>query len=134
MNFCAAVTAATAGNVVVSLLAFLAGRLGLLRSVRGKRAASALERCDATFARNSDRAVFVARLIPLARTFVALPAGHAKAPLGRFVVLTTAGCFLCAVAFVAAGVAAGESWEAVGTITGRGLLSGRWSLCLWWSP
>ena len=66
--------------------------------------------------RHSARAVFIARLLPLARTFVSLPAGARRVRLVPFIVLTTIGCALWAAAFVLVGVIAGDAWAAVGTI------------------
>jgi membrane protein DedA with SNARE-associated domain len=56
--------------------------------------ASELARCDGLFERHGARAVFIARLLPLARTFVSLPAGARRTPLLPFIALTTAGCAL----------------------------------------
>jgi membrane protein DedA with SNARE-associated domain len=121
LDFWVAVAAATAGNLVGSLIAYSAGRAGLLRQLKGSRARRALARCERLLGARPERAVFVARLLPLARTFVSLPAGHARVPLGRFVVLTTAGCALWSGAFVAAGAAAGTSWAALSGVLGRAL-------------
>ena len=65
--------------------------------------AGAGTRWEALLDRHGTRAVFVARLLPLARTFVSLPAGARRVALGRFLVLTAAGCALWAVAFVLLG-------------------------------
>lgn len=72
--------------------------------------------------RQGTRAVFSARLLPLARTFVSLPAGARRVPLGPFVVLTTIGCALWAVAFVLTGLLVGAAWGAVSSVLGRALL------------
>ena len=120
MPFWAAVAAGTLGNLVGSLILYGIGRAGADRHPGG-RAGRALARCDALLARRGERAVFVARLLPLARSFVSLPAGRARVPLGRFVAFTVAGCAVWSTAFVAAGAAAGDGWRAldhaVGTIT-----------------
>lgn len=121
MPFWAAVLAATAGNLVGSLIAYGVGRLGSRRSL-GPRAARAFASCDRLFARHGERAVFLARLMPLARTFVSLPAGHARVPLGRFAAMTTAGCALWAAAFVLLGALAGAGWESVAGPLGTVLL------------
>ena len=73
--------------------------------------------------RHGARAVFIARLLPLARTFVSLPAGARRVRLVPFIVLTTIGCALWAAAFVLVGVIAGDAWAAVGTILGSVLLA-----------
>ena len=45
------------------------------------------------------------------RTFISLPAGVARMPLGRFSVLTFAGCLPWCLLLVAIGNAAGANWE-----------------------
>jgi membrane protein DedA with SNARE-associated domain len=65
----------------------------------------------------------VARLLPVARTFVSLPAGARRVPLGRFIVLTGVGSALWAIGFVLAGVLAGSAWSAVSSAFGRAVLA-----------
>lgn len=120
MSFPLAVLAATAGNLVGSLVAYgvgATGALGRLPLVRG-----VLGRWESLLERNGTRAVFTARLLPLARTFVSLPAGARRVPLGPFIALTVAGCALWAVGFVTAGALAAGAWAAVSSIVGRALL------------
>ena len=62
------------------------------------------------------RAVFIARLLPLARTFVSLPAGARRLPLGRFILLTTLGCGIWALVFVLIGLVSGAAWGAVSSV------------------
>jgi membrane protein DedA with SNARE-associated domain len=120
MSFPLAVLAATAGNVVGSLLAYALGASRLLTRVPGARVV--LGRWEGLFERYGTRAVFVARLLPLARTFVSLPAGARRVPLPTFVVLTTIGCALWAAAFVLVGLLAGAAWTEVSSLVGRVLL------------
>jgi len=122
MSFPLAVLAATAGNLVGSLLAYGLGASSLLAGVPG--AGGLLTRSEAILERHGPHAVFTARLLPLARTFVSLPAGAHHVPLGRFVALTTAGCALWALAFVLVGMVAGDAWAAVSGALGRVLLVG----------
>lgn len=121
MPFWAAVLAATAGNLVGSLIAYGVGRLGREREL-GPRATRALSSCRRLFERHGDRAVFVARLLPLARTFVSLPAGFARVGLGRFVAMTIAGCAIWAAGFVALGMLAGAGWASLAGTLGTILL------------
>ena len=117
-GFPAAGAAATAGNLVGSLIAYWAGRRGLLRKLpRGGGAVVA--RCERLFGRWGDGTVLVARLLPLARTFVSLPAGHLRVGLGRFIVLTIAGCAIWSIAFVLVGALAGAAWRSVAGIAGQ---------------
>jgi membrane protein DedA with SNARE-associated domain len=118
LSFPAAVTAATAGNLAGSLIAYWLGRRGALAKLPG-RSAGAVARCEELFARRGDRTVFIARLLPLARSFVSLPAGHFGVSLWRFVVLTIAGCAIWSAAFVLAGSLAGSGWQVLATSIGR---------------
>jgi membrane protein DedA with SNARE-associated domain len=83
MSLPLAVLAATAGNLVGSLLAYGLGASRLIERVPVAR--SAPRRWDGLLARHGTRAVFLARLLPLARTFVSLPAGARRIRLGTFV-------------------------------------------------
>jgi membrane protein DedA with SNARE-associated domain len=121
-SFPVAVAAATAGNLIGSAIAYWVGRSGVLTKLPGGGGV-ALERCDRLFARHGEAAVFIARLLPLARTFVSLPAGHARVPLRRFLPLTAAGCAIWCAAFVLAGDLAGAGWQAVAGVAGRVLLA-----------
>jgi membrane protein DedA with SNARE-associated domain len=103
LSWWAAVLAATAGNLAGSLALYALGRRHAPRPPRAGRTARALERCDTLFARHGAAAVFLARLMPLARSFVSWPAGRASVPLPRFLALTTAGCAIWAAIFVTAG-------------------------------
>jgi membrane protein DedA with SNARE-associated domain len=120
MSFPLAVLAATAGNLLGSLLAYALGASRVLAGVPGARVV--LERWEGLFERHGTRAVLVARLLPLARTFVSLPAGARRVPLATFVVLTTVGCALWAATFVLAGLLAGDAWSGVSSVVGRVLL------------
>jgi membrane protein DedA with SNARE-associated domain len=122
MSLWMAVAAATAGNVLGSLIAYGVGGTGLLGRVPG--AGRVLARCERTLGRHELRAVFVARLMPLARTFVSLPAGARRVPLVPFVALTAAGCALWAVIFVLVGEVSGTAWSAVGSVLGQVTIGG----------
>lgn len=117
-GFPVAVAAATAGNLTGSLFAYWLGRCGVLAKLQG-RGGVAVARCEQLFSRHGLSTVFVARLLPLARTFVSLPAGHVRVPLMRFIVMTAAGCAIWSAAFVLIGALAGASWGEVATTEGR---------------
>jgi membrane protein DedA with SNARE-associated domain len=120
MSFALAVLAATAGNLLGSLIAYALGASGLLSRVPGGR--FVLGPAERLLDRRGLRAVFVARLLPLARTFVSLPAGARRLPMVPFILLTTAGCALWALLFVAVGVVSGSAWSAVSSLLGKVLL------------
>ena len=122
MSLPLAVLAATAGNLVGSLLAYAVGASGLLARLPVAR--SAVRRWEGLIERHGTRAVFIARLLPLARTFVSLPAGVRRVPLVPFIALTTLGYALWAVGFVLLGALAGSAWTTVDSLLGRVLLVG----------
>jgi membrane protein DedA with SNARE-associated domain len=117
-----AVLAATAGNLVGSLTAYGIGRAGSGRSL-GPRATRALAGCNRLFARYGIRAVFLARLMPLARTFISLPAGFSRVSLGPFTAMTIAGCAIWATAFALLGALVGEGWSQLSGTVGWLLLA-----------
>jgi membrane protein DedA with SNARE-associated domain len=117
MSFPLAVLAATAGNLAGSLLAYGLGASHALERLPFAR--TVLDRWEGLLERHGTRAVFIARLLPLARTFVSLPAGARGVRLMPFVALTTAGCAIWAAGFVLAGLLAANAWAAIGSLVGR---------------
>ena len=69
-----------------------------------------LELADRWFARYGDWAVFFARLLPVVRTFIALPAGIARMNFLRFNVYTFLGSLPWCLALAYAGLKLGERW------------------------
>jgi membrane protein DedA with SNARE-associated domain len=69
-----------------------------------------LELADRWFARYGDWAVFFARLLPVVRTFIALPAGIARMNFLRFNIYTFLGSFPWCLALAYAGLRLGEHW------------------------
>lgn len=118
-SFPIAVAAATAGNLIGSTIAYWLGREGALERLP-RNGGFAVRRCERLLARHGESTVFLARLLPLARTFVSLPAGHARIPFGRFVALTSAGCGIWSAAFVLAGDLAAAGSGQLASIIGRG--------------
>jgi len=108
-GFALAVAAATMGNLIGSLIAYEAGRRGAVRLL----GQAIRRRCERLFSRHGRGAVFVARLMPLARSFVSLPAGHAGVPLPSFIGMTLAGCAIWSAGFVLAGELSGAAWRSV---------------------
>jgi membrane protein DedA with SNARE-associated domain len=70
-----------------------------------------LHRAEAWFDRFGDWAVAVGRVTPVVRSFIAIPAGVFRMPLGRYTLLTIPGSVIWAFAFAGAGWAAGSQWE-----------------------
>lgn len=70
-----------------------------------------LDMADRFFQRFGSGAVFVGRLLPVIRTFIALPAGIARMPRLRFHIYTFAGSWPWCLALAWVGMKLGERWE-----------------------
>jgi len=70
-----------------------------------------LEWADRWFARYGDWAVFFARLLPVVRTFIALPAGISRMNFLRFNIYTFLGSLPWCFALAYAGMKLGERWK-----------------------
>lgn len=70
-----------------------------------------LQMADRFFARYGDWAVFIARLLPVIRTFIALPAGIARMNVVRFHVYTFLGSLPWCWVLAYAGLKLGEHWR-----------------------
>ena len=73
-----------------------------------------LEIADRFFDRWGGPAVFFSRLLPVVRTFIALPAGVARMRLLPFTIYTLIGSYLWCLGLTWAGMKLGQHWEAVG--------------------
>lgn len=115
------------GWVIGALIAYTVMAIGgrtLLAQLRRRFPAAerALARSDAWFARWGAWAAFFARLLPISRTIITLPAGAARVPIVPFALATFAGAFLWSTFLAGLGYAAGSQWDRV-----RGRL-GHWYL------
>jgi len=70
-----------------------------------------LEMADRFFARFGSAAVFIGRLLPVIRTFIALPAGLARMPRLRFHLYTFAGSWPWCFGLAWVGMKLGEQWN-----------------------
>ncbi len=70
-----------------------------------------LDRAESWFARWGDWAVCLGRVTPVVRSFVSIPAGVARMPLGRFTVFTFLGCIPWCFGLAGIGWALGSSYE-----------------------
>ena len=70
-----------------------------------------LDRMDSYFARYGSITVLVARLLPVARTFIAFPAGVAKMNQFRFHLYTFIGSWPWCFALAYVGMKLGQKWE-----------------------
>jgi len=118
------VAAATAGAIgcnVGSALAYAIGRHGGRQAVQrwgGYVLVTRrdLEAADRFFARYGSIAVFIGRLLPVVRTFIALPAGIARMPLLKFHLYTFLGSWPWCFALAYVGYKLGQAWESDPTL------------------
>lgn len=114
LSFWGVIGVSTAASLVGALvdyyLAKWLGRpfaVGLLRLFRIHR--DVLDRAEGWFDRSAQWTVFAARFVPGLRTAISLPAGLFEMDLGRFIMMTSAGCFAWSVILVYAGFLAGSA-------------------------
>ncbi len=109
----------TLGSVGGALvLHYLGARLGRTRT----RAIAAklplvkmsdIDRTEEWFARHGVKAVFFGRMVPLFRSFISLPAGVERMPLGTFTLFTALGSLIWNTVFVVAGYLLGSNWHLI---------------------
>lgn len=125
LPFLGVVAAASLANLLGSLAAYLVaarwGRpllLGPGRWVGIRR--HHVEIADGWFDRYGLYAVFFGRLLPVVRTYISFPAGLARVPLGRFLLLTLLGAVPWNLALALAGYELGDHYETLAVFVQRG--------------
>jgi membrane protein DedA with SNARE-associated domain len=112
------ITAGVAGNLVGSWLSYGVGvaggrpfvdRYGRYLLIRPHE----VDRAHGWFEHRGEITVFAARLLPVVRTFISLPAGVAKMPFWRFTFFTVLGCVPFVTALALLGHLAGANWEKI---------------------
>jgi membrane protein DedA with SNARE-associated domain len=107
--------AGLAGNMVGSWLTYAIGYYGRVDLLEKNRlihlSPSRLAWVDRWFQRHGDATVFFARLLPLVRAFISLPAGVAEMPFWRFTWLTALGSLPWVLGFGLLGKVVGSEWE-----------------------
>ncbi|MGH8103370.1 MAG: DedA family protein [bacterium] len=101
-----------AGSIPAYYLGWYGGRPLIVKY--GKWAlisAHELEWADRLFSRYGEWVVFVGRLLPVVRTYIAFPAGVSRMNMPRFLAYTFVGSFLWCWALAYAGFALREHWE-----------------------
>ena len=115
MTLFGVVAAGVLGNLVGSLIAYAAGYYGRIELLDRNRFIHInrkhLEWADRWFEKHGPATVFFSRMLPIVRTFISLPAGSARMPLGRFVLFTTAGCVPWVLMLAIIGREVGSRWE-----------------------
>lgn len=67
-----------------------------------------VDRTFAWFERHGRSAVFFGRMVPIVRSFISVPAGVVRMPLGQFLLFTAAGSLIWNSLLIGLGVAAGD--------------------------
>ncbi len=73
-----------------------------------------LDLADRWFQRHGDITVFLGRLLPVIRTFIAFPAGVSRMRMGHFVAYTFVGSYIWSWALAWIGMKLGENWNTLG--------------------
>jgi len=115
-GYVAIATAGVAGQTVGSIIGWAIGLYGgrPLVERHGRwlhLGPDNLDRAERWFERWGDWAVFLGRMTPVVRSFVSIPAGLARMPLGRFTLYSVLGTIPWCFGIAGAGWALGSSWE-----------------------
>ena len=115
-GYVAIATAGVAGQTVGSIIGWAIGLYGgrPLVERHGRwlhLGPENLDRAERWFERWGDWAVFLGRMTPVVRSFVSIPAGLARMPLGRFTLYSALGTIPWCFGIAGAGWALGSSWE-----------------------
>ena len=116
MNLWGVAVAGAVGCVLGSLVAYWVGMYGGRPFIEKYGRYILLSRhdldiADRWFAKYGEIIVFVSRLLPAIRTFIAFPAGVARMNLTRFVIYTFAGSLPWCLGLAYAGQKLGEQWD-----------------------
>ena len=108
--------AGTLGYVVGAIIGWMIGRYGGRPFVErhGRLlhlGPDRLERAERWFDRHDDMAVLFGRVIPVIRSFISIPAGLFRMPLGRYTLLTIPGSAVWAFGIAGIGWALGSHYE-----------------------
>ena len=111
----AAVAAGVVANVLGSWISYAIGYYGRLELIErhGNKLhikKSHVEWAERWFDRYGEATVFFARMLPVVRTFISLPAGAARMPFWRFTLFTTLGCIPWIFMLTFVGKQAGDNW------------------------
>lgn len=102
------------GGIIAYYLGYYGGRPALERYGRiVLLSPEELEKGERWFRRYGDWVVLVVRLLPVIRSFIALPAGVVRMPIWRFVFYSAVGSFVWCAILAFAGQALGQHWGSI---------------------
>lgn len=144
ITYVGAVLGATVGSLAGALVLYALGRYGgrplVLKERRFLRVRKRdLDRAERWFDRFGPAIVLVARVIPLARSYISVPAGTMRMGLPIFAALTFVGSAVWNAALIGAGWALGSRWEEVSDVVATAspfVVAGVGIVCIgvaaWW--
>jgi membrane protein DedA with SNARE-associated domain len=122
LSFVGVVVAGTLGSVVGAVILYFFGlwagepvlRFLVRRYGRWWLLSEAdLDRTIQFFEGRGEVVVFFARVVPIFRSLISLPAGMSRMPLGKFLLFTTLGSAIWSALLVGAGMLLGANWEQI---------------------
>ena len=116
-----AIAVSTLGGVVGSLFCYLLGRFGKhfiekKLCVKFKSVKKGIDKAKEVFRKYGKQSVFIARVFPIARTYISFPAGLAGMGVGVFTLYTFMGALIWNTLLISAGFLLGEYWSTAGSI------------------
>jgi len=121
LSFFSVVLWGTIGNLIGSIIAYLAGFYGgrpLIKKYGRYIFISEGELAHAQdwFEKYGSVSVLFSRMLPVVRTFISLPAGIAKMPFWKFATYTFFGSLPWSFFLTYVGVIAGENWQSIDSL------------------
>lgn len=115
MSLLGAVIVSTAGGIVGSLFCYCFGRFGktFIEKSLCKRFSSikkGIHNAERVFDKYGKQSVLLARVFPIARTYISIPAGLAGMNVAVFILYTSAGALIWNTVLISAGFYLGEYW------------------------
>ena len=114
MSIVPVILCATVGSLLGAIFFYSVGRaLGPRRSHAFLDRLPLVETADVDrtfewFERHGRSAVFLGRMVPIVRSFISVPAGVVRMPLGQFLLFTAGGSLIWNTVLIVLGVAAGD--------------------------
>jgi membrane protein DedA with SNARE-associated domain len=116
-SFIAVVLVGTIANVIGSWIGYAIGYYGRYEALEKHKwlhmDPKQIARAERWFEKHGAATVLVTRCLPIIRTFISLPAGAARMPLGKFTLYTTIGCFIWMLGLTWLGYELGARWREV---------------------
>ncbi len=127
MGLLGAILVSTAGGIVGSLICYCFGRFGrsfIEKTIctKYKSVGKGLDNAKKVFDKYGSQSVLIARVFPIARTYISIPAGLIGMNLTVFIIYTAIGSFIWNTMLISAGYFLGEYWQTAGTFISEGNL------------